>query len=66
MGKLADSIRVMSYDHEDLERLSTFLRKIDGIFPIPLSVQSSLKSRNINIFLDAYFCHEKVRRDSYP
>jgi hypothetical protein len=30
------------------------------------SVQSSLKSRNINIFLDAYFCHEKVRRDSYP
>jgi ribosomal protein S18 acetylase RimI-like enzyme len=37
MGKLADSIRVMSYDHEDLERLSTFLRKIDGIFPIPLS-----------------------------
>lgn len=37
MGRSVNVIRVMGYNDENLDRLTVFLRRIDDIFPIPLS-----------------------------
>ena len=42
MDKSANAIRVMSYNEDELEQLTTFLREIDDIFPIPLSKKVSI------------------------
>jgi ribosomal protein S18 acetylase RimI-like enzyme len=42
MDKSANAIRVMNYNEDELEQLTTFLRVIDDIFPIPLSEKVSI------------------------
>ena len=42
MDKSANAIRAMNYNEGELEQLTTFLRVIDDIFPIPLSNKVSI------------------------
>jgi hypothetical protein len=42
MDRSANAIRVMNYNEDELEQLTTFLRVIDDIFPIPLSEKVSI------------------------
>jgi hypothetical protein len=42
MDGSANAIRVMNYNEDELEQLTTFLRVIDDIFPIPLSEKVSI------------------------